>query len=134
MTHSLPLKTAAVVSALFGVVLLFGPNALVALYGAIELNATGIYNTMLYGCALIALAVMYWVASTLPELEARTTMLGGLVANGLGLLVALYRQFTSASVPVTAWVNIGIFLAFTIVFARLYLRRGEKQPQAGVVS
>ena len=134
MTHSLPMKIAAFVSALFGVVLLFGPNALIALYGAIELNATGLYNTMLYGGALIALAVMYWVASTLPEFEARTTMLGGLVANGLGLLVALYRQFASPTVPPTAWVNIAIFLAFTIMFARLYLRRSEKQPQAGVVS
>jgi len=134
MTHALPMKIAAIVSALFGVALLFGPNALMAMYGTTELSGPGLYNSMLYGGALIAFGVMYWVASTLTEPEARTTMLGGLVGNGLGLLVALYRQFADTNTPVTGWVNIVIFLAFTIVFALLYLRSGEKQPQASVAS
>lgn len=130
MSHALPLKIAAAVSALFGVALLVAPNALMAMYRAPELNGPGVYNTMLYGGSLIAFAVMYWVAGTLTEREARTTLLGALVGNGLGLVVALYRQFTDPNVPAAAWLNVVIFLAFTGVFAALYFRGADRQPAA----
>jgi hypothetical protein len=130
MNHSMPMKIAAVVSALFGVVLLLAPNALMAMYRTSELAGPGVYNSMLYGGSLIAFAVMYWVASTLSEHEARTTILGSLVGNGLGLLVALYRQFTDPNIPATAWLNVVIFLAFTVVFAMLWFRGAERQPHA----
>lgn len=134
MNHAMPLKIAAVVSALFGVVLLLAPNALMAMYRTTELAGPGLYNSMLYGGALIAFAVMFWLAGALSEHEARTTILGGLVGNGLGLAVALYRQFADPNTPVAAWVNVGIFLAFTVVFAMLYFRSEEQRTHASVAS
>ena len=119
MNRSMIMKTLAVVSAVFGLVLLFSPNGLMAIYGAQPLNAPGVYNSMLYGGCLLALAVMNWTASDSPAVEARHVVLGTLVANTLGFLTALVRQVTDETVPATAWLNVLIFLVFAVLFGYL---------------
>jgi len=132
MNHSLIMKCAAAVSVVFGLALLFAPNALVALYKGEQMNGPGIYNSMLYGGTLIAFAVMNWTASRGSILEARYVILGSFVAFAIGLVVALIRQLTDASVPASAWINVGIFLVFSVLYA--YLQFGQQRagsPAAG---
>jgi hypothetical protein len=119
MNHSLIMKALAVVSAVFGLVLLFSPNGLMAIYGAEQMNGPGVYNSMLYGGCLLALAIMNWTASDGTAVEARHVILGTLVANVLGFVVALVRQVTDQTVPPTAWVNVLLFLVFAILFGYL---------------
>jgi hypothetical protein len=97
MSQSLIMRTVAVVSAVFGLALLFAPNGLMALYKAPTLNAPGVYNTMLYGGCLIALGAMNWSASKSTVMEARHVILGTFVANSIGFVVALVRQVTDST-------------------------------------
>jgi hypothetical protein len=123
MNRSLIMKALAVVSAVFGLLLLFSPNGLMAMYGAPEMNAPGVYNAMLYGGCLLALAVMNWTASSGTAVEARHVVLGTLVANTIGFVVALVRQVTEPTVPATAWLNVLLFLVFAVLFGYLEVAR-----------
>jgi hypothetical protein len=107
-------------SALFGLAFLFYPNALMELYKAEPMNAPGVYNAMLYGAWLLAMAYVFWAGSRAPEIsEARTPILAGLLAYGIGLVVVLIRQLTAANIPAAAWVNVGIFALGAAAFAYL---------------
>jgi hypothetical protein len=132
MNHALILKISAVVYAAFGIPLLLAPNALMAVYGVEPMNHVGVYNTMLFGATFIGLAVMTWVASRQEYREVRAVLLGVLVANALGFIVALYRQLTQPEVPPTAWVNVALLLVFSVLYARLYFQstteRRSTQP------
>jgi hypothetical protein len=123
MNRSLIMKALAVVSAVFGLLLLFSPNGLMAMYGAEAMNAPGVYNAMLYGACLLALAVMNWTASSGTAVESRHVVLGTLVANTLGFVVALVRQVTDQTVPPAAWLNVLLFLVFAILFGYLEFAR-----------
>jgi hypothetical protein len=132
MNRSLIMKIEAVISAVFGLALLFAPNALVAMYKAEPMNGPGIYNSMLYGAALIALALMNWQTSGANATEAKHVILGTLVANSLGFLVGLTRQLTDPSVPATAWFNVVLFLVFAILYGYLQFARAPAgSPAAG---
>lgn len=122
MSSKQVLRISAVMMVLFGVALLFAPNALVAAYKGPEMNAPGIYNSMLYGGSLVAFAAMNWAAATQPLAANRHVVLGNLVGNSIGFLVALARQLTDPAVPTAAWLNVAIFLVFAVLFARLQLR------------
>ena len=130
MNHSLILKISAVVYLVFGIPLLLAPNALMAVYGVEPMNHVGVYNTMLFGATFIGLAVMTWMASRQDYREVRALVLGVLVANALGLLVALYRQLTQPEVPATAWVNVVLLLVFTVLYARLYFQSTAARQSA----
>ncbi len=132
MNRSLAMKIQAVLSALFGLALLFAPNALLAAYKADPMNAPGVYNSMLYGACLIALAVMNWAASTGSAVEARHVILGTLVANAIGFLVALTRQLTDPNIPPAAWLNVVLFLVLAILYGYLqFARAPAARPAAG---
>ena len=135
MNQSLVMKTLAVVSAVFGLLFLFWPNGLMALYGAPQLNAPGVYNSMLYGACLVALAVMNWTAGGGTAAEARHVVLGTLVANSLGFLIALVRQLTEPTVPAAAWLNVFLFLVFAILFGYLqFAQEPASRPAAGAAT
>ncbi len=119
MNRSVIMKIEAVLSAVFGLALLFAPNALLAVYKAEPMNGPGIYNSMLYGGALIALALMNWQTSGASATEAKHVVLGTLVANSLGFLAGLTRQLTDPGVPATAWFNVVLFLVFAILYGYL---------------
>ena len=122
MSHPLVLRISALVMMVFGVPLLLAPNALLALYGAPEMNGPGIYNTMLFGTLLVAVAVLNWLSSAEAGTVTRHVVLANLVGNALGFLVTLYRQLVDPSVPPTAWLNVGIYIVFAVLFAQVYLR------------
>jgi hypothetical protein len=123
MPHSLIMRLAAVVSLIFGLSLLFAPNALLALYKAQVLNSPGIYNSMLLGGYLIAVAIMNWSASKDSLHDARHVILGTLVAVAIGLVVALQRQLTDPGVTPAAWANVVIFLVLSILYGYLQFGR-----------
>lgn len=134
MNHSSIMKAAAVVATVFGLALLFAPNALVTLYKAPAMNEPGIYNSMLYGALLLGFAVMNWTASQLSAPQARPVILGSFVAYALALAVALVRQLTVA-VPAAAWLNVAIFLVFAALYG--YLAFGHQPagtPAAGTAA
>lgn len=132
MNQSLIMRTVAVVSAVFGLALLLAPNGLLALYQAEQLNGPGVYNSMLYGACLIALAVMNWSASHASATEARHVVLGTFVANTLAFLVAIVRQLTDQTMPPAAWFNVLLFLIFAVLFGYLqFAHLPAGSPAAG---
>lgn len=132
MNHSPIMKIQAVLAALFGLALLFAPNALLSAYKADPMNAPGVYNSMLYGACLIAFAVMNWNASRGSANEARHVILGTLVANAIAFLVALTRQLGDAGVPPAAWFNVALFLVFALLYGYLqFARAPATSPAAG---
>ena len=130
MQRTAVMKAGAVVAILFGVPLVLAPNTLLAMYGAALLNGPGIYNSMLYGAALIAIGLMNWMGSTAPAPAARIVIAGTLVMNVLGLVVAVYRQLVDTSIPAAAWLNVGIFLVLAVLYAALYFRPAEAAAAA----
>ncbi|HSV36073.1 MAG TPA: hypothetical protein VLI46_10985, partial [Ramlibacter sp.] len=127
MSESVVLKFAAIVGGIFGLALVFMPNGLAAMYGAPPMNATGVYSSMLYGGTFIGFAAMNWAASSANAAgQRRYVILGDLVANFAGLLIALSRQFTSDAATEAGWINVGLFLLFAALFAYLHF-----WPQGG---
>ena len=124
MTHSAILKAAAVVAAIFGVVMLLAPQQLATLYGVPPLNSTGMYNTQLYGAFLLGLAASNWGMSLMSEDAVRPVIVGNLIATGLALIVVVVRQF-QADATQAGWLNVAIFLVFTAAFGyELFARLG----------
>ena len=122
MNHRIVLRTAAVVAALYGVLLVFAPNTLMSLYRTAAVEGVGMYFAMLSGAMLLGWSVMNWAASNAPAIaEIHYVLLGNLVAESAGLLVTLFRQLTHAGAPSTGWITVGIFLVFTALFAHQYL-------------
>jgi hypothetical protein len=122
MTHTPVMKVAAVVSVVFGLALLLAPNTLVALYNAQPMSGPGLYNSTLYGGLLIGFGTINWMAAQGSWHEARPVVVGSLVGNALCFVAALYRQLAGADTPPAAWINVLIFAAFVVLFARVYAK------------
>ena len=130
MPHSALLKLTAVVMAAFGLALLLAPDTLMAVYKAPKLGASGAYNAMLYGALLLSAALINWMASAGDADQAKPVIYGDLLNSVLSLGVAVYRQVQPESLP-SGWVNIGIFLVFTLLFAQLVFRGSAAQRPGG---
>lgn len=68
MSHRLILRLAAFVGLVFGIALMFAPDALLDAYGADSLNNPGRAMAMLYGALLTGFAVMNFTASRAPDI------------------------------------------------------------------
>lgn len=121
MNHRTILKGAAVVAALYGIILVAAPNTLMSMYGSPMVENSGMYFAMLSGAMLLGWAIMNWAASNAPDIvEIHYVLLGNLAALGLSFVVTLFRQLTQAGVPDSGWINVGIFLVFSALFGYLY--------------
>lgn len=121
MNHRLIFRLAAVLGVGFGLMLMLTPDALMSAYGAESMNITGRHMAMLYGASLAGYGLMNWGASRAVELaEIHYVLIGNLAGHGLGLVVSLYRQLMVPGTPDTAWLNVLIFLTFSILFGYLY--------------
>lgn len=127
MNQSSIMKAAAIVSAVFGIALLLAPNQLISLYKAEAMTGPGIYNSMLYGGTLIAVALMNWTASNAGAAEASHVIRGTLLGYAIGLVVVLVRQLTDPSVPPAAWLNVAIFAVFTALYAYLQFSGAQRE-------
>ncbi len=122
MNHRIILRIGAVVATLYGIILVVAPNSLMAMYRSEVLDGSGFYFAMLSGAMLLGWGVMNWAASNAPQIaEIHYVLLGNLVAEALGLVVTLFRQLTYAAAPESGWLNVAIFLVFTILFGWLYM-------------
>lgn len=122
MSHSNVFRLTAILGLIFGLPLLLAPNGLMAIYGSTPLNSTGVYNSMLLGAALLALAMADWGASRMAAEHTRALVLANLVMFVLMLVVGLYRQLTVPETPVSAWVNVALFLVMAMLFGQLLAR------------
>lgn len=118
------MRTAAIVAFLFGIPLLLAPDALLALYRSVPLNVSGVHQAMLHGACLLAIGTMNWLAASAPQAAARPVIIGTLVLTVLGAAVSLTRQLAGLA-PVTAWLNLAIYLVLAILYAWML------RPRAG---
>ncbi|MGJ9416606.1 hypothetical protein ACHAC9_02405 [Massilia sp. CMS3.1] len=122
MKYRLILRLAAFVGIVFGLALMFGPDALLRTYGADSLNTPGRGMAMLYGSVLTGFAVMNFAASRAPDVaEIHYVLIGNLVAFTFGFVITLYRQLMVDTVPDTAWFNVILNFGFAALFGYLYV-------------
>lgn len=121
MNHRLIFRLAAILGLAFGLALMLAPDALMNAYGAENLGLTGRHMAMLYGASLAGYGLMNWGASRAVDLaEIHYVLIGNLGGHALALIISLYRQLLIPETPETAWLNVAIFLVFTILFGYLY--------------
>lgn len=122
MSHAHVFRVAAAVMFVFGLALLLAPQGLVALYGAQELNRSGLYNSMLYGAALLGYGWQNWLASGSARAAVQPIVLGNLAATLLGLAAALYWQLTDPQ-SAMGWLNVAVFALLAMLFAGVLVDR-----------
>jgi hypothetical protein len=109
---------------LFGVGLLFAPNALMSLFG-ILLGPTDAYLARLLGAATLGVGVLNWAARGVSDPAAiRALTLGNLTANGVGFAVTLLAQ-AGGQVNNLGWSVAAVFAFFTLGFGFFYLNRPD---------
>lgn len=122
MKHRLILRLTAFVGIVFGIALMFAPDALMTMYGADALNNPGRGMAMLYGALLSGFAIMNFAASRAPDIaEIHYVLIGNLVAFTLGFVITLYRQLMVDTVPDTAWFNVFLNFGCAALFGYLYM-------------
>jgi hypothetical protein len=105
----------AVVSAVFGVGLVLVPGTVLSQYGATT-DAAFEYTGQLLGAALIAFAVITWLARKATDSEARRAILLGIFVGDLaGFILALKAQLGGV-VNSVGWSTVVIYLVLALGF------------------
>ena len=105
----------AIVALVFGIVFLVVPGTGTGIYGA-ELSDAGLLVTRLFGAAVFGYSILTWLARNAEESEARKAIVTSLfIGWGIGFVVALIFQIQGV-VNVYGWVNVAIYLLFTLGF------------------
>lgn len=121
MNHRLIFRFAAILGLGFGLLLMLTPDELMSAYGAESMNITGRHMAMLYGAALMGYGFMNWGASRAVDIaEIHYVLIGNLGGHACALMISLYRQLMVPGTPPAAWLNVLLFLVFTVLFAYLY--------------
>lgn len=129
MSHSVILKTTALLALFYGLAFVFIPDQLAYWYRTEPLNTTGLYNAMLFGAALIGVAAMNWLASRATAAETGMVIVFNLVNGTAGFLVALTRQMTPAGANEMSWLNVAIYFVLMCAFAYLqFFQRSVRAP------
>ena len=106
----------AIVAAVFGLVFVLIPSQVLSLYGA-DPNPNINYTGQLFGAALIAIAVMSWLAKNATDSDARRAIVTALfVADVIGFIVALVRQIEGV-VNALGWSTVVIYGLLGLGFA-----------------
>ena len=112
----------AIVAGVFGVVFVLVPGRLVSLYG-VTADASLTYVAQLFGAALIALAVVTWMARNAADSDARRAIVLGLaIGNIVGFVIALIGQL-GAVVNALGWSTVVIYLLLALGFGFFALRK-----------
>jgi hypothetical protein len=114
MTTRNYLTVVAIVGGLFGIGFTLVPAGLLAVYGV---TADGLSATLgqLFGVTLLGLAVINWMARGLSTQDEslRAILMGNLVTDALGFLVALIAQVTGrAGINALGWSTVALYLLF----------------------
>lgn len=112
----------AVISLLFGLSFVLGPETLMSYYD-ITLTTGGIVIARLFGAALIGYAVLSWFAKAAGDSEARQAIVLSLfIGDTVGFIVALIAQLTGA-VNTLGWSTVIIYLLLALGFAYFHFMK-----------
>lgn len=116
----------AIIAAVFGLGFVFAPGQVTSLYGP-EVGAVLEYVAQLFGAALLAFAVLTWLARNVPDSEARRAILLAMfVGDGVGFVVALIAQLQGIQ-NALGWSTVVIYLLLALGFGyfRFVAKGGE---------
>jgi hypothetical protein len=123
MDTKLYLAIVAVLSVVYGIMFVIFPSEAVAFYGATEPNAAAAYNIQFFGSAILALGVIAWSARSFTDWHAvRSVLIGGLVADIVGLLLAIWG-IKQGLVNQMGWSSVVVYVLLTA--GALYCLRGR---------
>ncbi len=105
----------SIVAVVFGLGFVLVPGQVTSLYSP-EVGPTLNYVAQLFGAALLAFAVLTWVARNVPDSEARRAILLALfVGDGVGFVVALIGQIGGV-MNALGWSTVVIYLLLAVGF------------------
>ena len=129
----------AIVAVVFGLGFVLAPGQAASLYspeaGVPEVGAVLELVAQLFGTALLAFAVLTWVARNAPDSEARQAILLALfVGDAVGFVVSLIAQLGGV-VNALGWSTVAIYLLLAIGFGyfRFMARSASSQAQGNVM-
>jgi hypothetical protein len=128
----------AIVAVVFGLGFIVAPSQVASFYspevGAAEAGGALRVIAQLLGAALVAFAVLTWVARNAPDSEARRAILLALfIGDGVGFVIALIAQIGGA-VNALGWSTVAIYLLFAIGFGYfVFMAKPEGTEAHGAV-
>jgi hypothetical protein len=115
-----------VVALIYGLLTLFIPSQLLALYD-VELTAGGLIFARLFAAALLSFGLLTWlIRNRRPSSERQAIILALFLADAIGFIVTLLAQL-DGTVNALGWSHVAIYLLLAIGFG--YLRfAGQPGP------
>jgi len=109
------LMIVAVVALLYGLGLLLLPTFMATTYG-FGTSASEILLARFFGVAMLTLGLINWLAKDLTGASIKPIILGSLIGDAVGAIVALMGTL-SGVMNAVGWSAFGIYLVFTLGFA-----------------
>ena len=126
MKISMLLKFNTICNLFFGLMLLFIPGVMMALFG-VNLGIGGVYMARMAGGAFLGFAAITWYNRDLPEEQLRLTILPALfVWFAVGILPMLYGQLSGIT-NFLGWFTVLLSAFFLVGYAFFLLRPIPKE-------
>lgn len=110
------LVVAAVIGVVFGMAFLVASGPVAAIYG-VTLDRAGMLMAQLFGAALIAIAVLNWLARNVTDPQARqAVVLANLTGDVIGGVVILIGQLGGIA-NALGWSSVAIYALLALGFA-----------------
>jgi hypothetical protein len=109
-----------VIAGVFGIAFVIAPGHVVSLYG-VTADAPLRYLGQLFGSALLALAVITWLARNATGAGVRAIVLGLAIADSVGFVAALMGQLAGVW-NALGWSTVAIYLLLALAFWPFALR------------
>jgi hypothetical protein len=128
----------AIIAVVFGLGFVFAPSQMASFYspevGVTEAGVVLEVVAQLFGAALIAFAVLTWVARNAPDSGARQAVLLALfIGDAVGFVIALIAQIGGA-VNALGWSTVAIYLLLAIGFGYFrFMAKTETTEAHGAV-
>ena len=118
------LAIVALVGLLFGIAFVLAPAQALAPYG-ITADGHLALLTRFYGVTLVTVALIFWFARSIADPRSlRAILIGGLVGDLIGVVVALQGQLTGL-VNSLGWLTVVIYGLFALGFAYFQFGRSS---------
>ena len=121
MNYRNVVTASAVVSIVYGLLVVLAPQQAVSLY-SVELTPPGLYVAQLFGSSLLGFGLLNWFARGFQDASVQKAVLtANLVSSALGTIFSLIAQL--GGVPganALGWSTVVLYLLFALAFA--YLR------------
>ena len=113
---------ATIVAGFFALACLLIPATMLSWYGE-ESNIALVLMTRFYGAALLAIALITFnLKNSEFNPEVKSVVFALLIFNAVGAIVALWDQITNNTNSL-GWLNVIIFLFFTIAYLPIYFKK-----------